>query len=103
MNWLATLVALLKLVPSILESVTTVETIITAPKQGALKKAIVMAPLVALAPPEVQAAASAFIDTAIGNVKTGIAAATAVLVAAEPPVLAPAPVVIPASAEHAES
>jgi hypothetical protein len=90
MNWLQTLLALFQLAPAILQTATTVEGLITAPKQGALKKAIVMAPLVALAPPEVQAAASAFIDQTIGNVKTGLDAAAAVLAAAQPAPLAPA-------------
>lgn len=91
MNWLQTVLALLQLAPSILQTAATVQTIITAPKQGAVKKAIVMAPL-ALAPPEVQSAASSFIDLSVKHMKAGLAAAAA---------LATAPV-LPAPAEPAE-
>ena len=67
MNWLQTLIALLTLAPSILQTAATVEGIVTAPKQGAVKKALVMAPILALAPPEVQVAASTFIDSAVAK------------------------------------
>lgn len=68
MNWLQTILALLQLAPSILQTVATVQTIVTAPKQGAVKKAVVMHTM-AGAPPELQTAVSAFVDASVATLK----------------------------------
>lgn len=68
MNWLQTILALLQLAPSILQTVASVQAIVTTPKQGALKKAIVMH-AVAGAAPELQTAVSAFVDASVTTLK----------------------------------
>lgn len=79
MNWLQTILALLQLAPSILQTVATVQTIVTAPKQGAVKKAVVMHALVG-APPQVQAMASSFIDSSVSTMKAAGALAPSIAV-----------------------
>jgi hypothetical protein len=68
MNWLQTVLAFLQLAPGILQTIATVQTIVTAPKQGAVKKAVIMHALVS-APPEVQTMASSFIDSSVASLK----------------------------------
>lgn len=68
MNIFSEILALLQLAPDIVQTIQTVETIVTAPKAGAAKKAIVMATVVD-AKPAVQARVSKFIDTTVGILK----------------------------------
>lgn len=67
MKWFSVVLQLLQFSPKILELIQQVEIVIGA-GNGAVKKSIVMA-AIAGAPPEVNAAASTFVDTVVAEQK----------------------------------